>query len=61
MADCSLSDWDNLSDDSKWIYEAMARLELAEFAELSISDQSAVVALALHLKRSHARTGNYQS
>jgi hypothetical protein len=55
MAAQSIPDWDNIPDDSKWIFESMARLGFSEFAELTISDQQLVLALALHLKNSSTR------
>jgi len=51
MADCSLPDWENLEDDSHWVYEALAKLGYGEFSQLSTPDMSVVLALAIHLKR----------
>ena len=48
--------WDELDDDSKFVYEALARLGFSEFSTLPIADQSLVLALACHLKNSSQRT-----
>jgi len=56
MAAASLPDWENLEDDSRYIYEALAKLEFGEFSTLSIADQSLVLALALHLKRTQGKS-----
>jgi hypothetical protein len=61
MAAASVTDWDNLPDDSKWIFESMARLGFAEFADLTIADQSLVLALAIHLKRTSQRAERYEA
>ena len=55
MATESLS-WDELPDDSKFVYEALAKLGYTEFADLAIADQSLVLALAVHLKRTSQRS-----
>jgi len=52
MAAASLPDWDNLEDDSRYVYEALAKLGFSEFSTLPIADQSLVLALACHLKNS---------
>jgi hypothetical protein len=49
MAAASLPDWENLPDDSQYVYEAMAKLGFSEFNSLPMSDMSLVLALALHL------------
>ena len=56
MAAHSIPDWENLSDDSRYIYEALGRLGFSDFSTLAITDQSLVLALALHLKNSSRRT-----
>ena len=50
MATLSKS-WDQLDDDSKFVYEALARLGFSDFSTLPIADMSLVLGLALHLKR----------
>lgn len=55
MAALSFS-WD-LPDDRKRVYEAMARMGFDQLAELSITDQQLVLALAQHLKRSQLLPG----
>jgi len=50
MAAESLS-WDGLPDDSKFVYEALAKLGFSEFSQLPRPDMQLVLALALHLKR----------
>jgi len=60
MATKSLS-WDELPDDSKWIFESMARLGFCEFADLTISDQQLIISLACHLKNSSRRAEVYES
>jgi hypothetical protein len=52
MAAQSIPDWENLSSDEKYVYEALAQLGFSDFATLSITDQSLCLALACHLKRS---------
>jgi hypothetical protein len=59
--DSTCLSFEELPDDSKWIFEAMARLNLAEFGSLSTADQSAVVGLAIHLKRVSQRSEIYQA
>ena len=61
MAALSLPEWGDLPDDSKWIFEAMARLDLQEFGALSTSDQQVVVALAVCLKSAARRAQVYQA
>jgi len=56
MAAASLPDWGNLSDDSQYVYEALAQLGFSDFSTLSIADQSLVLALALHFKNVSRRT-----
>ena len=56
MAAASLPDWDNLEDDSRYVYEALAKLGYGEFSTLPLPDMSLVLALALHLKRTQGRT-----
>lgn len=55
MAALSFS-WDR-RDDRKRVYKAMARTGFAQFAELPITDQQLVLALAQHLKRSQLLPG----
>lgn len=54
MAVESLS-WDELPDDSKFVYEALAKLGFSEFSTLPLPDMSLVLALALHLKRTQGQ------
>jgi len=61
MADCSLPDWQNLDDDSRYVYEALAKLGYCDFSTLSIADQSLVLALALHYKNSHRLSEIHQA
>ena len=61
MAASSILDWENLEDDSRYIYEALARLEFGEFSTLTIADQSLLLALALHYKNSHRLSEIHQS
>ena len=56
IPDCSFSSWEEIPDDSKFIYEALAKLDFTDFATLSIADQSLVLALALHIKNASLRT-----
>jgi hypothetical protein len=56
MAAASIPDWDNLEDDSRYVYEALAKLGYGEFSTLPLPDMSLVLALALHLKRTQGRT-----
>ena len=49
--DSTCFSWDELPDDSKWVYEALAQLGYCDFSVLAIADQSLVLALAIHLKR----------
>jgi hypothetical protein len=56
MAAHSIPDWENLSDDSQYIYTALAKLGFSDFSTLSITDQSLVLALALHLKNASRRS-----
>jgi len=60
MATESLS-WDELPDDSKWVYEALAQLGFSEFHTLPLPDMSLVLALALHLKRTHGKPEVWES
>ena len=55
MAAHSIPDWDNLEDDSRYVYEALAKLGYGEFSTLPLPDMSLVLALALHLKNSSQR------
>ena len=56
IPDCSFSSWEEIPDDSQFIYEALAKLDFIDFAALTIADQSLVLALALHLKNPSRRT-----
>jgi len=60
-ADITSQSWDVLPDDSKWIFESMARLGFVEFGTLSTSDQSLVIGFALHLKRVSQRSEIFQA
>lgn len=46
MAAASLPDWENLSDDSRYVYKALSRLGVTEFSTLPIPDMQVVIALA---------------
>ena len=61
MAAHSIPDWENLPDDSRYVYEALARLGFSDFAALSIADQSLCLALAIHLKRTEGRREMWES
>jgi hypothetical protein len=61
MATASITEFEDLPDDSRWVYEALARLEFGDYANLSTADQSLVLGLALHLKRVSERTIPFQS
>lgn len=60
MAAESLS-WDELPDDSKFVYEALAKLGYGEFSTLPLPDMQLVLALALHLKRTQKQPESYES
>ena len=53
--------WDELDDDSKFVYEALARLGFSEFSTLPVADMSVVLALALHLKRTQGQSETWES
>ena len=55
MAAQSIPDWNDISDDSKFVYEALARLGFADFSTLPTADMSLVLALAIHLKRTQGQ------
>jgi hypothetical protein len=55
IPDCSVSSFEELPDDSKFVYEALARLGFADFATLPTADMSLVLAYALHLKRTQGQ------
>jgi hypothetical protein len=52
---------DELDDDSKFVYEALARLGFSDFSTLPIADMSLVLALALHLKRTQGQPEQLES
>jgi hypothetical protein len=60
MAAESLS-WDEIPDDSKFVYEALARLGFTEFSTLPLPDMQLVLALALHIKRTQAQPEFWES
>ena len=60
MAAESLS-WDELPDDSKFVYEALARLGFSEFSNLPLPDMQVVLALAQFLKRAQKQRETWQS
>lgn len=60
MATLSKS-WGELDDDSKFVYEALARLGFSDFTTLPVADMSVVLALALHLKRTQGRPEMWES
>jgi hypothetical protein len=53
--------WDEQDDDSKFVYEALARLGFNDFSTLPIAEMSLVLALALHLKRSQGQPEMWES
>jgi hypothetical protein len=53
---CLSKSWDELDNDSKFVWEALARLGFSDFSTLPVADMSLVLALALHLKNSYRRT-----
>jgi hypothetical protein len=53
--------WDELDDDSKFVYEALARLGFSDFSTLPVDDMSLVLALALHLKRTQGQPEQWES
>lgn len=57
MADCSLPDWHNLSDDSSYVYEALRILGFygVDFSNLSTAEMRDVLAVALYLKVKQGR------
>jgi len=61
MAAASLPDWENLPDDSRYVYQALAQLGFTEFSTLPLPDMSLVLALALHLKRTQGRPEMWES
>jgi hypothetical protein len=61
MASASLPDWENLSDDSRYVYEALTQLGFTEFSTLPIPDMQLVLALALYLKRTQGRHEFWES
>jgi hypothetical protein len=61
MAAASLPDWENLSDDSRYVYEALTKLGFTEFSTLPLPDMQLVLALALHLKRTQGQPELYES
>ena len=61
MAAQSIPDWDNLEDDSRYVYEALAKLGYGEFNTLPLPDMSLALALALHLKRTQGKSEMWES
>jgi len=61
MAAASLPDWENLEDDSRYVYQALTRLGFTEFSTLPLPDMQLVLALALHLKRSQGQPEMWES
>ena len=57
----SISSWEEIPDDTKWVFEALAKLGFSDFATLSISDQSLCLALAIHLKRTEGKSEYWES
>jgi hypothetical protein len=57
----AFSCWDDIPDDSKFVYEALARLGFSEFSTLPVADMSLVLALALHLKNSQSTAEVWES
>jgi hypothetical protein len=49
--DSTCFSWDELSDDSKFVYEALTRLGFTEFSTLPIPDMRLVLAPTHYLKR----------
>jgi hypothetical protein len=62
MAAESIPDWENLEDDSRYVYEAMAKLGfVVDFSDLPIADMQLILALALHLKRTQGQPEMWES
>jgi hypothetical protein len=56
------SSWDDIPDDSKFVYEAMAALGfLCEFSQLSVGQMQMALGLAEHLKRAQSAVGTWES
>lgn len=54
--------WDDVPDDSKFVYEAMASLGfVCEFSDLDISEMQLALELAVALKRAQGRTETLDS
>lgn len=54
--------WRNLSDDSRFVHEAMVSLGfLCDFAELDIPQMQVTLALAEHLKRAQGQPETWES
>ena len=58
--DC-ISSWEETPDDSKWVYEALARLGFTEFSTLPIPDMQVVLSLAQFLKRAERQRRTLES
>jgi len=59
--DCSFSSFDEVSDDSKYVYEDLARLGFSEFSTLQIPDMQVVLSLAQFLKRTESQRRTLES
>ena len=54
--------WDNIPDDTKFVYEAMAKLGfVCEFSELNLGQMQVALALAEQLKRSQRADEMWES
>jgi len=61
MAAPSVPHWEKLSDDSRYVYEALARLGFSEFSMLPLPDMSLVLSLAQYLKRTQRKPETWES
>jgi len=59
--DCRFSSWDEVSDDSKFVYDALARLGFTELSTLPLADIQVVLALAQFLKRAQGCRETWES
>lgn len=59
--DSTCFSWDELPDDSKFVYEALTRLGFTEFCTLPIPDMHLVLALAQYLKRAQGQPEMWES
>jgi hypothetical protein len=53
--------WDDIPDDSRFVYEALVKLGFTEFSTLPIPDMQLVLALAQYLKRTQSEPEMWES